>query len=319
MEIDSLKHLLRLVSVPALAAIVSACSGTGAVPNAPTQATAAGQVTAAGRLSPAVKTSYFYTSAQNVGVTLYSYPQLSQLGSVSDPNAAAMCSDKDGNVYVAESGTSELTEYQAGTLTVMRTIADTNYTPVSCAINPKNGDLAVANSGGTVNGKSKPGSITIFKKATGSPKVFTNKSMSTFAYCGYDTNGDLFADGLATDSSVALTELVGQKLTSLPVSGFTIAQPGAVAWDTFHGALLISDNSGVLYRFYIDNGTAQFSDTYTALHGALSLNSNVAFKGKFVAGATSSAIAVWQFPSGDGPKYFLDTANVIGVAFSTPK
>ena len=318
MEIDSLKHLLRLVSVPALAAIVSACSGTGAVPNAPT-ATAAGQVAAAGRLSPAVKTSYFYTSTQNVGVTLYSYPQLSQLGSVSDPNAAAMCSDKDGNVYVAESGTSELTEYQAGTLTVMRTLADTNYTPVSCAINPKNGDLAVANSGGTVNGKAKPGSITIFKKATGSPKVFTNKSMSTFAYCGYDTKGDLFADGLATDSSVALTELVGQKLTSLPVSGFTIAQPGAVAWDTFHGALLISDNSGELYRFYIKDGTAQYSDSATALHGALSLNSNVAFKGKFIAGATSSAIAVWQFPSGDGPKYFLDTTNVIGVAFSTPK
>jgi hypothetical protein len=75
-------------------------------------------------LSPAVNASYFYASTQNVGVTLYSYPQLSQLGSVSDPNAAAMCSDKDGNVYVAESGASELTEYQAGTLTVMRTIDD---------------------------------------------------------------------------------------------------------------------------------------------------------------------------------------------------
>jgi hypothetical protein len=317
-----LRHIWKLAALPGLAAIITACSASSSAPVAgftPTQATAAGQVTAAGRLSPAVNASYFYASTQNVGVTLYSYPQLSQLGSVSDPNAAAMCSDKDGNVYVAESGASELTEYQAGTLTVMRTIDDTNYNPVSCAINPKNGDLAVANSGGTVNGKAKPGLITIFKKATGSPKVFTNKSMSTFAYCGYDTNGDLFADGLATDSSVALTELVGQKLTNLPVSGLTIAQPGAVAWDTFHGALLISDNSGELYRFYINDGTAQYADVYTALKGASNLNSNVAFKGKFVAGATSSAIAVWQFPSGDGPKYFLDTTNVIGVAFSTPK
>jgi hypothetical protein len=316
-----LKHIWKLAALPGLAAIITACSASSSAPVAgfpPAQTAAADQV-AAGRLSPAVKTSYFYTSTQNAGVTLYSYPQLSQLGSVSDPNAAAMCSDKDGNVYVAESGASELTEYQAGTLTVMRTLADTNYTPVSCAINPKNGDLAVANSGGTVNGKAKPGSITIFKKAAGSPKVFTNTSMSSFAYCGYDTKGDLFADGLGTDSSVALTELVGQKLTSLPVSGFTIAQPGAVAWDTFHGALLISDNSGELYRFYIKDGTAQYSDSATALHGALSLNSNVAFKGKFIAGATSSAFAVWQFPSGDGPKYFLDTTNVIGVAFSTPK
>ncbi len=275
------------------------------------------QLSTTGRSSLAAKASYLYASTRNVDVTLYSYPQLSQLGRVSDSSAAGMCADNDGNVYVAESGTSELTEYQAGTLTPMRTIDDTNYAPVSCAINPKNGDLAVTNSAGMVGGKSKPGSIALFEKATGSPKIYKNRSINSFAYCGYDQSGNLYVDGLASKGGFVLAELNGSKLTSLGIN-WTIAQPGAVAWDSVNKALLVNDTSGFLYRFYVYNDYAHYSN-YTALNGALSLGSNVSFKGKFVAAATSSQVAVWAFPSGDGPKYYFNASNIVGIAFSTTK
>ncbi|HEY3675819.1 MAG TPA: hypothetical protein VGK84_07470 [Candidatus Tumulicola sp.] len=311
----------KLAAAAAIATVITACSspgGVSAIGPASSQVTAPNRIASAEGVSREAASSYIYTSTKGAGVALYAYPQLSQLGSVSDSNAAAMCTDKHGNVYVAESGASKLTEYAAGTLAVMRTLDDLNYTPVSCAIDPISGDLAVANSKGMDDGKPKPGSIAIFKKASGSPKIYKDKSIDSFAYCGYDLSGDFYADGIATDGSVVLAKLLGQSLQGLPIAGFTIAEPGAVAWDTLHRALLVSDNTGVLYRFYVSGGYAEYGG-YIALHGASNVESNVSFKEKFVAAATPTAVGVWEFPSGDGPKYTLDAANVVGVAFSTPK
>jgi glucose/arabinose dehydrogenase len=74
MEIDSLKHLLRLLSVSALAAMVGACSGTDAIPNAKTASADVGKtMRSQAKTNAAQQTLYVLNSANpHPTVSVYS-------------------------------------------------------------------------------------------------------------------------------------------------------------------------------------------------------------------------------------------------------
>src|SRR5579883_1977888 len=95
------------------------------------------------------KSSYvLYVGVTEGGaVDAYDFKSGELLGSASEgfqfPDG--LCGDKKGDVYAVDYNAATITEFAAGTLTVIKTLADSTGYPIGCSVNPKNGDLAVTN------------------------------------------------------------------------------------------------------------------------------------------------------------------------------
>lgn len=139
------------------------------------------------------------------------------------------CSDKHGNVYVADYKASTISEIAYGTTDVVRVISDSAGAPIGCSVNPKTGDLAVTNFY-DFNGS---GGVLIYKNASGTPTQYSGPYYNWPA--GYDPNGNLFVLGEAGNctASVCLEELPngGTQFYNVTMSGFTVNFPAAVQWD----------------------------------------------------------------------------------------
>jgi hypothetical protein len=94
------------------------------------------------------------------------------------------CSDKNGNVYVADFDAGTISEIAEGTTEVIK-VVDAVY-PLGCAISEKTGDLAVT--------LYENGSVEIFAGGiSGSPKIY---AFTDFTWpAGYDSKGNLYAEG----------------------------------------------------------------------------------------------------------------------------
>lgn len=141
------------------------------------------------------------------------------------------CSDKRGDVYVADFLAGTVVEFPYGSTTPSRTIAGLDH-PIGCSVNPKNGDLAVSQYFG---GLDNTGSVLIFAGAKGAPAAY---NFTPFTWPpGYDKNGNLYASGKDPSFSA---ECYTPCLEELPLGGSsfghvsfdqTLFFPGAVEWD----------------------------------------------------------------------------------------
>lgn len=243
-----------------------------------------------------------------------------------------MCTDASGNIWVTNTGTDQIIQISR-TGDTLATLSDPTGFPVGCAVNKKNGDLAVTN----IIDNSGNGEILVYANATGTPAQFTSPDVFEFFFPAYDNAGNLYADGEGS-FGYALTELPAGSTTlqDVAVSGGTLFFPGGINWDTATSSLALGDqecNGGAascVYSATVSGGTA----TINGVTDLLDSSGGTAFDadqltigpgGKFLAGGTISedsalpAANRWLYPAGGDPtnSNTTDISEPIGAAISS--
>lgn len=208
------------------------------------------------------------------------------------------CVDQSGDVFVTDQG-GAIVEYAHGGTNPIETLPSAD--PVACSIDPTTGNLAVANYYTFGRGGELPGDIAIFTNAQGNPTTYGAPAINNFVSCGYDSAGNLFADGSGGTYSFTLDELLsgGTSFTTVSLNQ-TIRFPGTVQWDGKH--LAIADpNKGAIYEFAVRGAAGKKVRTTPVTWS----NGVVQFwiQGQSIIGANASLIDVmlWHYPSGGNP------------------
>lgn len=203
-------------------------------------------------MAPDAASLLYVSDPSGGGVSFYSYPGGKRAGTI--PNfyqPGGMCaSAKTGNVFIADPSSARVRVFAHGGTKAVRTLSDTGYAPLSCAVDPSSGDLAVTSQ----VGPNKLGSLAIYTHATGKPKVYTNVNVPRVFYAAYDNAGNVYLDGETKKSAVVAAELAkGATSIKMVTLDQTIGAAGGVAWDGTNVA--IGDvSAGVIYRFAISAG-----------------------------------------------------------------
>ncbi len=168
----------------------------------------------------------YAVGSQNV-VYVFTYPRGKPVGALTGlDNPSGLCSDKDGNVWIVNSGSGEIVEYAHGGKKPIGTLRDPNFSPGWCSVDPTSGDLA------TVGSDQSGAAIAVYVGAQGSPLVYS-VPFETASYCGYDNRGNLFVDGYFHNSvTTGFGELRkgATKFKKLEIHHH-FATPGGVQWD----------------------------------------------------------------------------------------
>jgi hypothetical protein len=171
-----------------------------------------------------------YVSDYNLGVVYtYSFPAGKMVGALYGMGLPrGMCVDNQRNIWITNADGPKIDKYAHGGLNPIATLNDRGNEPVDCAYDARTGDLAVANINRTDGG---PGSITIYRYATGKGHNYTFSNFANVDFLDYDRHGDLFFDGQDANGGFELAELSNGNVTPISVSGATINFPGGVQFD----------------------------------------------------------------------------------------
>ena len=279
--------------LPALGLVmaVAGCASGGALPNAggvPREMTARGD---------AASQALLYVSDTITGdVYVFSYPKaklMQTLTGFTDP--AGECVDKNGDVFVANTGQKNIIEYAHGGSSPKATLKDPGYFPVGCAVDPKTGNLAVTNVSPSSNAA---GNVVVYLRAKGQPTGnYKNAAMPDPLLCGYDNAGNLFVDG-AGQGGFAFAELRSgaKKLTNVSLNQ-PIANAGGVQWDGSHVA--VGDQStNTIYQFDVSGKTGKMVGS-TQLGGATQVFQFWVQGGRVIgADAYGGDVKIWKYPVG---------------------
>ncbi len=229
------------------------------------------------------------------------------------------CADASGNVWVADLEGFDLVEYAHGATKATTQLTDDYGNPIGCSVDPKTGDLAVANFEGSPSGYG--GNIVIYRNAAGAGKVYT--PASTFLWPpSYDDKDNLFIEGeSAVSGDHELFELAkgGKSLTEISLP-FTIYFPAGVNWDGKYvdandQAYEDTDTTGV-YRLTISGSTAKlvsqtgYTDTcyddYVDVVQAV-IDGNTYIGGNlFCQDAAKYRIDYWGYSSGGNAREYIN-------------
>jgi hypothetical protein len=256
-----------------------------------------------------VKSLLYVSDSRSYDVYVYSFPDLKLKGKLTGfDRPEGECSDARGDVWITDTQTKEIVRYRHGGRTIEATLRDPLGYPVGCAIDPKTGDLAVTDLF-TFSGS---GDVLIYKKATGTPRPYTNPAQYYYYFASYDDKGDLYASGMSQTDTYRLSVLAprGRSMVSLPIKGPRIFVPGTVQW--IGSSLLLGDQrcrrakTSCLYEAAVLSKSARITRR-VPLTGSCDV-AQVAFsKGRFAGGDDwrcgpgHSSTDVWPYPRGGAP------------------
>jgi len=308
-KVSAAKSLRASLCLSACLAIFAGCGGSqppidtrGVVP----QTSAIARHTARGNswmLPEAKSEGLLYTSSGRTMVYVFSYPQGKWVGTLSGFDGAnGECIDKAGDVFITNSGTSQVFEYAHGGTAPTNTLNDEAYQPISCSVDPISGNLAVANFSGS--------SVSIYNKAVGDPTVYSTPGL-VIEFCGYDDKGNLFVDGYVS-RQFSLRELTAGSGTFQSINvDQSVYSPGPIQWDGNYLALGYGQqNRALIYQLSI-SGTAAHVVTTTQLEGpgkfAIGDGAQWWIRDEkivapyFQRGPKSDHIGFWKYPGGGEP------------------
>ncbi|HEX3459022.1 MAG TPA: hypothetical protein VHR97_13815 [Candidatus Baltobacteraceae bacterium] len=283
---------LTYAAAAALIAFLGGCSGAGQpaaqqfVPNA---------------LRPATSSSgdllYISDSGTNK-VYVFSYPDgtlVQTLSGFSTP--LHECSDTAGNVFITNTGKSEILEYAHGGDTPIATLHDAQQSPVDCAVDPVTHNLAVTNYG--QKGIHK-GSVSIYAKSKGKAKKHRTTAALAYLFCTYDDSGNLFVTGLDYKYNLVFLELPKGKSAFVQIAlKQTFLGWGGVQWDGQN--VTIGDGASTVYRFAIKNQMAQKVGV-VQLTGAVNIASYLLDGDQLIGpdgpNGGNHDVGVWNYPAG---------------------
>jgi hypothetical protein len=235
--------------------------------------------------------------------------RLGQLAGFSFPEG--LCTDANGDVFIANDNTSTILEYAHGSATLKATLSDPGYYPIGCSVDPTTGNLAVTNTYSTTSGD---GSVAIYANAAGSPTFITDSVLVHPRLCGYDPNGNLYVDGFNSSLAFAFAELpkAAASFTDITLNQ-SIGFPESTQWDGKHIAVGDGDTN-TIYQFAI-SGTTGTKVGSTVLTGAKTV-SQWWISGKKVIGGDSGTgdLDFWAYPAGGAA---LKTITGLSQPFGT--
>jgi hypothetical protein len=253
------------LTVGVAVALLAGCSGSqppigapGAIPQTSAIATHAHRGTS-WMLREATGETLLYASSDFGTVSVFGYPKGNLVGVLSGFDLAdGECVDKAGNVFIADTGASDVVEYAHGGTNPINTLTDPGHEPFSCAIDAATGNLAVTNFDG--------GSVAIYSNGAGTPTIYSLPGVAVM-FCGYDNDGNLFVDGRVTESHFALYELPHGSGTPTNINTNLNISPGPIQWDGKHLALGYGqNNNSVIYQISVSGSSATVVGS-TSLNG----------------------------------------------------
>jgi hypothetical protein len=312
--------------------LLTSCSGSGGPqswgvtgPSAPE-----GSAARAGSwMSPdAKRADLLYVSDLNANaVVVYDYKTGTQVGLLTGfAEPAGQCVDAQGDVWITNAIGDQVMEYAHGGIAPLQVLT-TDGSGVGCSIDPRTGDLAVANSFSSLW---STGDIQIFKHASGTPADYTNAvACGAFYPPGYDDKGNLYFEAVTGSYRVCELAAGANEIVAVDFPQ-TIAKAGSVMWDGRHITIAVPDYHGTAHTVIYQakrHGTGKLTVAGTtilsdACNGADALVTQPFIVGKkntpvnvergtTIVGANSSCsrrFDRWAYPagrqparSGDGP------------------
>jgi hypothetical protein len=217
---------------------------------------------------------YVYIYAWNIpGFTRGTF-----MGQLAGPlvEPTGVCVDKNQNVYVADFATSLIWKYAWNDVIPIGVLPDPGNNPLSCSVDKTTGNVAVTNLSTTNNGS---GSVYVYPGGSADWVPYYNigapsNVLNQMWFAGYDTNGNLFADGCTAQPPSGCTPGAGIEVVELPESaekfvtlhlhGRGLAQiqiPGQIQWDG-KGHLDVGGGQALVYwATEIPGGLKQFGAT----------------------------------------------------------
>ncbi len=267
--------------------------------------------------------SLLYVSEPESGrVDVFSYPKGKPVGALTGLSGpAGECSNGAGDVFVTNSSASNILEYAHGGTDPIATLSDEGYLPDGCSIDPKTGDLAVANKcrlKGTYCFYA--GNLAIYKRAKGTPKFYSSPNFFYYYWCAYDSSGNLYTDGIYFSGSegeepiFGVLQKGGSAIASLSLAA-TIGA-GSLMWDGRYLAIN-QPVTGDIDRFSI-HGTTGREVSISTLDGVGELE-QVWIQGKRLVAADfkDNDVGLWKYPVGGAPTKTITGIHLpIGVTVS---
>ena len=302
-------------------AVLSACGGGSAVaPSAATlNATYVGRslfvngrpVTAA-RLSPLPtyativpdrhaksKTFEYVFNYYETYASIFDYPKsVKQIGQITGDGGQGCTNVLYGygkKTFWNVGGQNQITEYKVPQ-TPIKTLSVPYSFPTSCAMDAS-GDLAVG-----IFQESGPGGgdVVIFKNASGSGTAYATP-LSAEYFDGYDTKGNLFADGLNPSNAFELIELPkgSSKFVTITTSN-SPEFPGSVQWDGTYLTVFDQDTSET-YQYTVSGTTATLKNTIQFTGNSDCAQTWIVKGLVYCADAGLYGAEVFKYPAGGSP------------------
>jgi hypothetical protein len=169
---------------------------------------------------------------------------------------------------------------------------------------------------------SNSGDLVVYRKASGIPKPYGSQALNTFSFCGYDSTGNLYADG--TQANVSGYRLVtlrrgSKKLRSISLSpSISDSISGGLQWDGSH--LVIGNGSGLLYQLSI-HGTKGTEVGSTSLQNSsfyqFWINQNKVLSTAFT--YRKSWVEFFDYPAGGKHSRRFQGPRAYGITISLAK
>ncbi len=289
---------LRVVSSALSLCLAIVSGGCGGPQSAIGNLSALSQAALPQAATPAGRGDLLYVSdTETSDVYVFSYPKgklVRTLTGFTDP--AGECVDKSGDVFITNTGASNILEYAHGGSTAVATLNDPGYFPTGCSVDPVTGNLAVTNFSTSNSG---PGNVILYRHAKGKPTGnYMDSAIDNMLLCSYDNAGNLFLDGLSQGNAFQFAELRkgGTSLFNVKLNQ-NIQNAGGVEWDGTNVA--VGDQAtNVIYQFAITGKKGQKVGS-TPLSGATEVF-QFWIDGSKVIGpnAYGADVGIWHYPAG---------------------
>jgi hypothetical protein len=256
-------------------------------------------------------------------VQMYSYPAGKYIGQIAAPpegfrSPQGECTDKIGDVFIANSGATTIDEYSHGG-TFIQALTDSGEYPAGCSYDRSTGNLAVSNMETVPFGGQ--GGLSIYTGATGDPAVYTDSASHIYHayFLGYDNKGLLWVDGESISSGFAYASFSGGTFTAVTITGGppgTPAFPGFVQWSRKTKSMNVGDQSGPALgtpTLYLVSATGAVTGSTTLTCPASACDIAQAYiKGPRIVGpnALGANADIYPYPAG-GSAESVVTANLV--------
>lgn len=234
----------------------------------------------------------YYTYA-----SIFDYPKSeAQVGSISDVGGQGCTNVLYGygkKIAWIVAAPDNIAEYRVPKKKI-RALSESIGNPSSCAMDTT-GNLAVGLLDGTGGG-----SVIVFKDAMGSGTTYPT-TLSREYFDGYDSNGNLFADGFTRTNRFALIELPKGSSEFVTIStSNTVKFPGSVQWDGKY--LTVTDQSAnAVYQYTVSGTTATLEGTVQFTGSSDCAQTWNAGSVIYCADAGNSEGYVFNYPAGGAP------------------
>jgi hypothetical protein len=274
-------------------------------------------------MSPdAKKSSLLYVADEAAGVVdVFSYPQGKPEGTLSGGfNApSAVCTNKAGDVYIANGNSMSVDVYAHGGTSPLRVLTLPGFPELSCSVDQKSGDFAIGallSAGGS--------EIAVFKGGAGTPKIYAPPNQYGLPGCAYDPKGNLYCDAYPnSEDNYLLFELPKNKstLSTVTVSGAGGLEAGPMQWDG-KGLAFGPGAQSTIYQIGLTKSGGSITGS-TVLNGAGDVwqfwIDGKRLVGPTYGGSAGSIVGYFKYPVGGSPTKTITGFSQPGAAVSTAK